>query len=110
VRVGLLIERLPGRARRHAETRLPRAALVTVGYIAWAAALFVYESWQFEELAQGLIQHPDLDPADELRAGALVFFVAVLDDLVCHLAGARPSYLAAEQTPGAGRPTSPIAP
>jgi TRAP-type C4-dicarboxylate transport system permease small subunit len=96
VRVGLLIERLPGHARRHVETGCLVAALLTIGYIAGAAALFVYESWQFEELAQGLIRIPIWIPQMSFVLGALVFAIAVLDDLVCHLAGARASYLAAE--------------
>ena len=96
VRVGLLIERLPRRARWHAETGCLAVALVTVGYIAWAAALFVYESWQFRELAQGLIRIPIWIPQMSFVLGAFVLLIAVLDDLVRHVAGRPASYLAAE--------------
>lgn len=96
VRVGLLIERLPPRARRHAETLSLLIALAFIGYTTWAAARFVYESWQFEEVAQGLIQIPIWIPQMCFVLGAAVFLVAVLDELVAHLAGRKTAYQAAE--------------
>jgi TRAP-type C4-dicarboxylate transport system permease small subunit len=96
VRVGLLVERLPARARRHAETLCLLVALVFVGYTAWAAARFVYESWQFDEVAQGLIRIPIWIPQMSFALGAAVFLVAVLDELVLHLSGRKTAYQAAE--------------
>lgn len=96
VRVGLLIERLPASARRPVELVALALALTVVGYILYAAARFVYESWQFEEVAQGLIQIPIWIPQLTFVAGALIFFVAVLDELVVLARGGRPAYLAAE--------------
>jgi TRAP-type C4-dicarboxylate transport system permease small subunit len=103
VRVGLLVERLPPRARRPVELVTLAFALVIVGYILYAAARFVYESWQFEEVAQGLIQIPIWLPQMSFVAGALVFFVAVLDELVVLARGGRPAYLAAEDARRASR-------
>lgn len=96
VRVGLLIERLPRRARRHAETLCLLVALVFVGYATWAAARFVYESWQFKEVAQGLIQIPIWIPQLCFALGAAVLLVAVVDELVLHLSGRKTAYQAAE--------------
>ena len=96
VRVGLLIERLPVRARRHVETACLVAALVFVAYTTWAAARFVYESWVFEEVAQGLLQIPIWIPQLSLVLGALILLVAVLDELVVHLSGRRTAYQAAD--------------
>lgn len=96
VRVGLLIERLPARARRPVELATLCLALVIVGYILYAAARFVYESWQFEELAQGLIQIPIWIPQMSFVAGAIVFFVAVLDEFIVLARGGRTAYQAAE--------------
>lgn len=95
VRVGLIVERLPARARRPAEIATLALALVVVGYIAYAAARFVYQSWKFGEVTLGLIQIPVWIPQASLVAGATVFFVAVLDDFVVLLRGGRPSYQAA---------------
>jgi TRAP-type C4-dicarboxylate transport system permease small subunit len=96
VRVGLLIERLPPRARRHAESFCLLVALVVVGYTTWAAARFAYESWQFNEVAQGLIQIPIWIPQMCFVLGAAVLLVAVLDELVVHLRGGRTAYQAAD--------------
>lgn len=97
VRVGLLIDRLPPRLRRHAETAALAGALIVVGYILWAAASFVYESWEFNEVAQGLLQVPIWIPQMSFVVGALVFLVAVLDELVVHLRGGTPAYRRAEE-------------
>lgn len=96
VRVGLIIERLPARVRRPSEIATLALALLIVGYIAYAAVRFVYESWQFAEVAQGLIQIPIWIPQMSFVVGALVFFVAVLDELVVLLGGGKPAYQAAE--------------
>jgi TRAP-type C4-dicarboxylate transport system permease small subunit len=96
VRVGILIERLPPRVRRASEIAALSLALLVVGYIVYAAARFVYGSWRFNEVAQGLIQIPIWIPQASFAAGAAVFFVAVLDELVVLLRGGRPAYLAAQ--------------
>ena len=96
VRVGLVIERLPPRVRRHVETLCLGLALVFVGYTTWAAGHFIYESWVFEEVAQGLIQIPIWIPQMCFVLGAAVFLVAVLDELVAHLSGRKTAYQAAD--------------
>ena len=97
VRVSLLIDRLPPRLRHHAEVACLCAALLVVGYTAWAAASFVYESWKFGELAQGLIRIPIWIPQMSLVLGALILALAVLDELIVVLRGGKPSYRAAEE-------------
>jgi TRAP-type C4-dicarboxylate transport system permease small subunit len=103
VRVGLLIDRLPTAARRRTEIGVLGLAALVVGYMLWAAANFVYESWQFEEVAQGLIRIPIWIPQMSFVAGALVFLVAVLDEFVVLVSGGTPAYRRAEeaQRPGA---------
>jgi len=96
VRVSLLIGRLPERLQRRAETASLLAALVVVGYAAWAIAKFVYESWAFDEVAQGLIQIPIWIAQMPLVLGCAIFLVAVADELVTHLRGGRTAYQAAE--------------
>lgn len=98
VRVGLLIDRLAPAARRRAELGALGLAVLAAGYILWASANFVYESWQFEEVAQGLIQIPIWIPQTSFVAGALVFFVALLDEFVVLAAGGTPAYRRAEET------------
>jgi len=102
VRVGLLIDRLPPAARRRAEVVILGLAVLVAGYILWAAANFVYESWAFEEVAQGLIQIPIWIPQMSFVAGALVFFVALLDEFVVLVSGGMPAYRRAEEAHRSG--------
>jgi len=97
VRVSLLIDRLSPRPRHLAEIACLCAALVVVGYAAWAATNFVYQSWKFNELAQGLIRIPIWIPQMSLVLGALILMVAVLDELFVVLRGGKPAYRVAEE-------------
>jgi len=92
VRVSLLIERLAGKARRNAEIACLGGALVIAAYAFWAVASFVYESWKFGELAQGLIQIPIWIPQMSVVLGMLIFLIAVLDEFVQLVGGAKPAY------------------
>lgn len=97
VRVGLLLDRLSPAARRPAELTALGAAVLVTSYIFWAAADFVYESWKFEEVAQGLIQIPIWIPQMSFVLGVLIFFIAVLDEFVVLARGGTPAYRAAEE-------------
>ncbi len=97
VRVGLFIDMLRGGARRGAEVIALSITAVVVGYMAWAVARFVYESWKFNEVAQGLIRIPIWMPQMTFVLGVLIFFVAVLDELFTVLAGRKPAYQLADE-------------
>ena len=97
VRVGLFVDRLKGGARRAAEVWALLVALVVVGYMAYAVVKFVYESWKFNEVAQGLIQIPIWIPQAAFAAGVLIFLVAVLDELAAVLRGRKPAYQLADE-------------
>jgi TRAP-type C4-dicarboxylate transport system permease small subunit len=96
VRVGLLIERLPARLRRRFEIGALFLALLFVAYMTYAVIRFVYESWKFNEVAQGLIQIPIWIPQTSLVVGSLILLIAVIDEFVLLLAGRTPGYLAAD--------------
>lgn len=96
IRVSLLLEKLPQPLRRHGETACLFGAALVVGYATWAVAAFVYGSWQFEEVAQGLLQIPIWIPQMSLVLGLGVFLVAVLDELIAHLSGRKTAYQAAQ--------------
>jgi TRAP-type C4-dicarboxylate transport system permease small subunit len=96
VRVSLVLDRFGPVGRRRAELGALGAALVVAGYIGYAVLRFVYESWKFGEIAQGLIQLPIWIPQMSLVIGALIFFIALLDEFVVVLRGGTPAYLHAE--------------
>lgn len=97
VRVGIVIDLLPPRARRPVAVAALAITVAFVGYMVYAVVRFVYESWQFEEVAQGLIQIPIWIPQMSFVLGAIILFVAVLDEFVVLVRGGKPAYEAAEE-------------
>ena len=93
VRVTLLLERLSPRARRGFEIVSLAVAALAIGYLAFWAARFTYESWQFHEMPTGLLIVPLWIPQTTFVVGAILFFIAVLDELVIVLRGAKPTYV-----------------
>ena len=68
-----------------------------VAYMAWAVITFVWGSWKFNEVAQGLIKVPIWIPQTSFVLGVLIFLVAVLDELVTVLRGEKPAYQLADE-------------
>ena len=89
VRVGLL-HRPPAAARAAAIAEICALAVTAlfVAYMLWAVARFVYESWKFNEVAQGLIKIPIWIPQ-------MSFVVGVADLL--HRRAGRAGHGAAER-------------
>jgi len=97
VRVGLWLDMLGARARWFAELFALGLSAVFVGYMLWAVVRFVYQSWQFHEVAQGLITLPIWIPQMSFVIGVVIFFVAVLDELVAVAQHRKPAYQVAEE-------------
>jgi TRAP-type C4-dicarboxylate transport system permease small subunit len=97
VRIGLLVDHLPPRARRPLALSALAVAVLFAGYMVYAVVRFVYESWKFNEVAQGLIQIPIWIPQLSFALGAAILFVALLDELVVLARGGKPAYQAAEE-------------
>jgi len=96
VRVGLLIDVLRPRGRRVAEIVALSISALFVGYMAWAVVKFVYDSWRFNELAQGLIKLPIWIPQLCFAVGVVIFLIAILDELFTVLSNRKPAYQVAE--------------
>jgi TRAP-type C4-dicarboxylate transport system permease small subunit len=97
VRIGLVVERLPPAAKRIVALLALGLTVLFVGYMVYAVMRFVFESWKFNEVAQGLIQLPIWIPQMSFVLGALILFVAVLDEFVVLARGRKPEYEAAEE-------------
>jgi TRAP-type C4-dicarboxylate transport system permease small subunit len=97
VRVGLFIDRLRAGPRRVAEIVALTVTALFVGYMTIAVAKFVYESWKFKEVAQGLVRIPIWIPQLCFVLGVLIFFVAVVDELIAVLKRQKPAYQLAEE-------------
>jgi TRAP-type C4-dicarboxylate transport system permease small subunit len=96
VRVGLLIDALPAGLRRMVGIAALAIAVLFTGYMTYAVLRFVYESWRFNEVAQGLIQIPIWIPQMTFAVGAVIFFVAVLDEFIALVRGRMPAFEVAE--------------
>jgi TRAP-type C4-dicarboxylate transport system permease small subunit len=95
VRVTLLLEKLSDAAKRRLEIAALSIAVLAVGYLMFWANRFTYESWVFDDTAQGLLPLPMWIPQLSFALGSILLFVAVLDELIIVLRGARPSYVVA---------------
>lgn len=108
IRVDLIIGHLKGRARFAMEAW---ALIVTAGlcaYLAFAMADLTYDSWQFEDVAQGTVPWVLWYPQAACAAGCVLFAIALLDDLVVHLSGGTPSYRRAAEASAMTRATEEI--
>jgi len=95
VRVTLLSEKLSAAAQRRLEIASLAIALLAVGYLAYWANRFTYESWVFNDIAQGLLPLPMWIPQLSFAIGSILLLIAVLDELILVLRGRRPSYVVA---------------
>ena len=93
VRVTLLLESVKPKTRRVMELGSLFIALLAVAYLAWWACLFTYQSFEFKELAQGLLPLPIWIPQLSFALGSLLLFVAVLDEFVIVARGGVPTFV-----------------
>jgi TRAP-type C4-dicarboxylate transport system permease small subunit len=97
VRVGLLLEHLQPAARRFGELFSLGIAAVFVGYMAWSVTRFVYQSWEINDVAQGMLPLPMWIPQSSFALGVIVLFIAITDELVLVIRGRAPTYVQAEE-------------
>jgi TRAP-type C4-dicarboxylate transport system permease small subunit len=95
VRVTLLLEKAGPRVARWLELTALTVASVAVLYLAWWATRFTWESWRFNDIANGLLPMPLWIPQSSFVLGAWLLVLAVLDELVRVIRGNRPSYVEA---------------
>ena len=95
VRMTLVIEAASPRLRRPMEILAIMAGLIGTGYAAYWVVRSVFDSWRYQEMTTGLLVLPLWIPQIAFALGAILLFVALLDELVCVVRGATPSYVAA---------------
>jgi TRAP-type C4-dicarboxylate transport system permease small subunit len=92
IRVGLLIDGLEGRTRRVLEIVALVIGVAFVGFFAWHAAWMTYDSWRFNDMAQGVLAIPLWIPQLGYSGGLLILLIAFVDELVHVLRGNAPRY------------------
>jgi TRAP-type C4-dicarboxylate transport system permease small subunit len=92
IRMGAVIDRLHGPPRRIAEITVLILGSLISGYLAWYAVWMTYESWLINDMSNGVIAVPLWIPQIAFGVGAIVLLIAMLDELVCVIAGHAPRY------------------
>ena len=92
IRVGLLLERLHGPARRAAELVSLTIAAAFIGYFAWQAGRLAYDSWRFFDMSTGVVSVPLWIPQLGMVAGLAILLLAVLEEWVIVARGGKPTY------------------
>lgn len=97
VRVGLLLERLGERRAHQCEIIALLIGTLFMAFLSFAAILFVHESWDFGDMANGLIAIPLWIPQSSFVFGTLLLLAAIVEELALVLRGRRPSYVVAAE-------------
>lgn len=93
--VTLGLDRMSPGVRRRFEMGALFIACLAIGYLAFWATRFTWESWEFHDLSTGMLSIPLWIPQSTFVLGAWLFFIAVLDEMVIVLRGGRPTYVVA---------------
>ena len=93
VRVTLLIDSLSEAWRKRFEIAALLVGNIAVAYLAWWACKFTYESWEFNEVAQGLLPLPLWIPQLSFALGSVLLWIALFDELILVLQGQTPTYV-----------------
>ena len=92
IRVGLLLERLHGRTKQVAEIVALGIATAFVLYFTRHAVQMTYDSWRFNDMAQGVVALPLWIPQLGFAGGLVILSIALIDEMVSVVGGNRPSY------------------
>jgi len=92
IRVGLVVSRLAGRRRQAVELWCCLATAALMAYIAWRAALFAWESYEFHDVSPGLLAMPFWIPQSAMAAGLVVLAIALVDAAVAVARGRDAGY------------------
>jgi len=95
VRVTLLLESASPANRKRLEWVSLVVGSIATGYLAWSACLFTYESWEFNDMAQGMLPMPLWIPQLSFAFGAVLLWVAVVDELILVSRGETPTFVRA---------------
>jgi TRAP-type C4-dicarboxylate transport system permease small subunit len=92
IRVGLLLERLTGRKRWAMEMIALGVATIFVLYFAWYAVAMTWDSYRFNDMAQGVLAIPLWIPQIGYSGGLVILAIALVDEMIHVGRGNRPRY------------------
>lgn len=92
IRMGLVIDKVHGRARIVFEFLALTLGTIISGYFAYHATVMTYQSWLFNDVANGVLPIPLWIPQLSYCGGLIVLTIAFVDELLLLLLGRFPSY------------------
>ncbi len=92
IRVGLVMDKLSGRAKHVMEIVCLVVGCGFTGFFAWNAAKMTYDSYRFDDIAQGVLAVPLWIPQIGYSGGLAILFIAFVDEFVHVLLGGAPRY------------------
>ncbi|MDI4664848.1 TRAP transporter small permease [Xanthobacter autotrophicus] len=92
IRVGLVTDRIKGRAKRIVELFCLVVGLFSVGFFAWHAVILTWDSYRFNDISQGVVAVPLFLPQLGYSGGLVILFIAFVDEFVHALKGGVPRY------------------
>ncbi|MDH5748694.1 MAG: TRAP transporter small permease [Rhodospirillales bacterium] len=96
IRVTLMIQRFKGRTRRAIELWCTGIAFLLSAFATVAIIGMVLETYEFKELATGLVPVPMWIPQLSMVFGMLILTIALADSFIIILKGNEPPYAAGE--------------
>ena len=96
IRITMLLQTLPMRARYPLELWAFGASALFSAYIAWQITNFAWISFQFGEVSPGVVRFPLGVPQAAMAVGAIILTIALVDEFLTVLRTGRPSFRAME--------------
>ncbi len=103
IRITMLLQALPVRARHLMELWAFGAATLFSAYLAWQIATFAWVSFQFADVSPGVIRFPLWVPQAAMAAGAIILTIALIDEFLLVLRGRGPSFRGSEDAVTLGK-------
>ena len=91
IRVTLLLGALKGTPLKVMEVLALSIATLLSGFLAFYSVRLTWQSWDIEDISVGIDATPMWIPQIFMALGTVIFFIALLDDLVLELQGKRQS-------------------
>jgi TRAP-type C4-dicarboxylate transport system permease small subunit len=92
IRVGLLIDRLDGKTRWTVEVVSLIVGCGFIGFFSWYAVGMTFDSYRFNDMAQGVLAIPLWIPQLGFSGGLVILLIAFVDELIHVLRGNSPRY------------------
>jgi TRAP-type C4-dicarboxylate transport system permease small subunit len=92
IRVGLLIDRLQGMIRWAVEVGSLIIGCGFIAFFSWYAVGMTYDSYRFNDMAQGVLAIPLWIPQLGFSGGLVILLIAFVDELIYVLRGNSPRY------------------